>query len=106
MNAYYNKESRIDSNNDIFEAYFQTGVRRASGGQKILERLLAFVLAMVAVITGAKARRLLAVTAVALALVGMVGLIGAMESGALGIGTGFLIGAILLVIEVFALRRH
>lgn len=105
MNAYYNQKSEVRSNNDIFEAYFMEGVRPVSSLRRALDSLLSFFLSLVLALTSAKVRRIARTTAVALVFVGFIGVIGAMESGTVGLGTGLILGALLLLAELLLLRQ-
>ena len=106
MNAYYNNKRLVDSNNDIIEAYFTEKIIHRGAFFRALEWLLALVFALIGSMCSAKARRIYRASAVALSLVGMIGVIGAMESGALGMGMGLLIGALFIGVELLALRHH
>ena len=102
MNAYYHHNEDFVSNKGIINAYFGASATRVSVGEKLLSMLLA----LVRFLTCATVRRITKATAVAVTLVAFIGVIGAMESGALGLGAGLFIGAILLGIEYLCLRPH
>lgn len=106
MNAYYNKNEAFDSNKRIIEAYFGESLKTAGTGQKVLDALFSWLSVFLRVLTCATARRIAKATAVAVTLVGFVGVIGAMERGVLGLGLGLAIGTILLGIEYLCLRPH
>ena len=106
MNAYFNKNESFDSNKRIIEAYFGESATRANSLQKLLDSLLYAISLILQVLTCSTARRIAKACAVAVTLVGFIGVIGAMESGALGLGTGLAIGAVLIVIEILCLRPH
>ena len=104
MNTCYNHNSDFNSNKRIIEAYFGEAVKPVGKGKRILDTLLSFVSLMIRALTSSLARRLLKAFSVAVCLIGFVGVIGAMESGAIGLGTGLLIGLGLMGIEYLSLR--
>ncbi len=106
MNAYYQQNRSSNSNNDIFEAYFFEGTVRVSAWRKAADQVLAFLAAILNFLVSVPVRRFLRVGGTALALVGMIGVIGAMESGALSLFAGLLIALALIGLEVLCLRRH
>ena len=106
MNAYYNQKGYYNSNNDIFEAYFYGSAKAAPTWKRIADRLLAYLSIIISVLTCAAAKRLYKASSVALCLVGIVGLIGAMESGMLPLWLGILVSLPLLAVEFFTLRKH
>ncbi len=104
MNTYFENRSSITSNKRIIEAYFEESVKPAGALSKKLDALLSLLAALLQVLTSTTACRLLKTIGVALSLVGFIGVIGAMECGKLGLGAGFLIGALLLGVEYLCLR--
>ena len=104
MNAYYNKNEDFSSNKRIIEAYFGESVKRVGATERCLERLLCMLAALLRALTSTTARRITKATAVAITLVAFIGVIGAMETGAMSLGLGILVGAILLGIEYLCLR--
>ncbi|MBQ8309994.1 MAG: hypothetical protein IJX80_03160 [Clostridia bacterium] len=106
MNAYYNKNRYYNSNNDIFESYFYGRTKTAPSWKRLADRLLSYLCIILSVLTGAMAKRLYKAASVALCLVGIAGLIGAMESGTLPLWSGILISIPLLAVEFFTLRKH
>ncbi len=106
MNISYQKNSNIHSNNDIFEAYFEGSVVRVGAWHRILDRILAFLSHILLALTSARAKSILRAGGVALSLIGMVGVIGAMESGAISLFGGVLAGLLLIGVEYLCLRRH
>lgn len=105
MNAYYDKTRENNSNNDILRAYLLGNAAPAPTWKRHADSLLAFFIALVSVLTSAAARRIYRVLSVALLLLSLICVIGAVESGALGLGSGFLFGAILLALEYLTLRK-
>ncbi len=106
MNISYQQNRENNSNNDIISVYFYSGVKRVPLWQKALDRALSYLAIMVSFLCGARVRTVARVTAVALSLVGLVGVIGAMEAGTLALPLGIVIGAALILIEYLCLRRH
>ena len=104
MNTYFEKNGNFNSNSRIFEAYFTETVKTAGTLEKSLDSLLCFLSVLLRILTGATVRRIAKVSAVALSLVGFIGVIGAIEHGSLSIGMGLLLGAVLLGIEYLCLR--
>ena len=106
MNAYYQQNNRIHSNNDIFEAYFMEGAVRTGAFKKMLDQLLSVLATVLTFLASAPVVRFFRIGGTALSLVGLVGVIGAMECGTLGIGAGLLIGLALIGVEILCLRHH
>ena len=106
MNAYYNNKSDINSNNDIFKTYLLGDTTPAPMWKRRSDAFLAVLMVLVSILTGSTARRLVRVFSVAVLLVALIGVIGAVESGSIGPGLGFLIGSSLLVLEYLCLRKH
>ncbi len=104
MNAYFEKNKSFNSNRRIFKAYYEETAPRANAAQKALEMLLGLLSALLRVLGRIASSSLVKVVAFTLCFVGFVGVIGAMEYGSLGIGTGLLIGAGLLALEFLLLR--
>ncbi len=105
MNAYYENNSKYNSNNDIFETYFNIGAT-ASKTRKAADACLAALSALIAFLTGLRVRILVRTLTFSVCLVGFIGIIGAMERGTLGLGAGLLIGALLVGAEFLCLRRR
>ena len=104
MKSCYEKNGRFDSNNRIFDAYFQEEVLPANGLQRVLDTLSAFLFAVIAFLSCAAFRRVVRVSGVALSLVGFIGVIGAMQNGSVSLMAGLFIGALLLGVEYLCLR--
>ncbi len=102
MNKYFDKNDTFNSNSRIYEGCF-TDARSAKNPLKKLSEMLFLVLHF---LTGQAVVRKIKAVAVALSLIGFVGIIGAMETGSLGLGTGLLIGALLLAIEYLCLSQR
>ena len=104
MNAYFDNNGAFNSNSRIFEGYFTEAETRTSGLQRAAEKLFSRVADLARTLTDSRACRLIKAITVALSLIGFAGVIGAMERGSLGMGTGVLIGATLIGLEYLCLR--
>ena len=104
MNTTFEQKRNFNSNSRIFEGYFEETVSRAGSFRRGLDSFLYIIAAILTALTSAKAIALFKVVGVASALVGFVGIIGAVEQGTLGMGMGFLLGALLVGIEYLCLR--
>lgn len=104
MNAYFDKNRDVISNNRIIEAYFAESVKAPSRLEKAWDLIVMLFVSVWQVLASAKARRIAKVTGVALSLVALVGVVGAMESGALALWAGLLIGLALVGVEYLCLR--
>ena len=105
MNISYQNNGRIYSNNDIFADYFNVGAR-PSKMKKAADAMLAALSLILAFLTSAHTRVVARALGFGLCLVGFVGIIGAMESGAISLGFGLLLGGAILGIELLCLRRQ
>lgn len=105
MNISYQQNSNIYSNNDIFDAYFNAGAR-PSKMRKAADAVLAALSLILAFLTAARTVAVARAVGFGLCLVGFVGIIGAMETGAISLGLGLVLGAIMLGVEVLCLRRQ
>ncbi len=105
MNISYQNNEHIYSNNDIFADYFNVGAR-PSKMRKAVDAWLAALSMILAFLTAARTRVIARAIGFGLCLVGFVGIIGAMEAGAISLGFGLILGATLLGIEVLCLRRQ
>lgn len=105
MNISYQNNGRIYSNNDIFADYFNVGAR-PSKMRKAADAMLAALSMILTFLTAARTRVIARAIGFSLCLVGFVGIIGAMEAGAISLGFGLVLGAALLGIEILCLRRQ
>ena len=105
MNISYQNNEHIYSNNDIFADYFNVGAR-PSKMRKAADALLAALSLILTFLTAARTRVIARAIGFGLCLISFVGIIGAMESGAISLGFGLVLGAALLGIEVLCLRRQ
>ena len=106
MNAYYHNNRTNNSNNDIFADLLIGRESTAPAWKRNTDRLLSLLAAMIAVLTGSVARRILRVVTFTLILFGLIAVIGAVEAGTLGLGTALLISLPLLALEYLCLRKQ
>ena len=107
MNAYFDHNERIDTNKRIIEAYFSDVTTAPGFFTRAADAVLAFLFAMWKALTSDVARRIAKALGVAVSLVGLVGVVGAIERGTLGLGAGLMIGLAIVGIEYLCLRpRH
>ena len=83
MNTTFEQKRNFNSNSRIFEGYFEETVSSAGSFRRGLDSFLYIIAAILTALTSAKAIALFKVIGVASALVGFVGIIGAMETGAI-----------------------
>ena len=105
MNISYQNNERIYSNNDIFGDYFNVGAR-PSKIRKAAEAMLAALSLIFTFLTAARTRVVARALGFGLCLVGFVGIIGAMETGAISLGFGLVLGGAILGIELLCLHRQ
>ena len=105
MNISYQNNGRIYSNNDIFADYFNVGAR-PSKMRKAADAMLAALSLILTFLTTARARVIARALGFGICLVGFVGVIGAMETGAISLGFGLLLGGAILGIELLCLRHQ
>ncbi len=105
MNISYQNNGHIYSNNDIFADYFNVGAR-PSKMRKAVDTLLAALSVILSFLTAARTRVIARTVGFSISLVGFVGIIGAMETGAISLVLGLVLGALLLGVEVLCLRRQ
>ncbi len=104
MNASYEKNVNFNSNNDIFNQYFQNAKQNKNRWKKYADRLFAILATLVLFVTRVQERGLFRIGGIAFCLIGIIGLVGAMESGSTPLWFGILIGILLLAVEYFCLR--
>ena len=103
MNTYFEHNEQISSNKRIMNAYFGESARCESRVSKAFEAVLSFLLALVRFFTSASVRNVVRVSSVAVSLVALLGVAGAIESGSLGLGLGLVLGLAIIAIEYFCL---
>lgn len=105
MNISYQNNERIYSNNDILGDYFNVGTRY-SKMRKAADAMLAALSLILTFLTATRTRVIARAIGFGLCLVGFVGVIGAMETGAISLAFGLILGAAILGIELLCLRRQ
>lgn len=106
MNRYMQSESKFNSNNDIFDLYFQGRKRTQATWKKAADALLCVLAAFLSFFSDARVIRVVRTVSVALCLVGLIGIVGAMEHGTLSLLGGLSVSALLLAVEAVCLRRY
>ena len=104
MNTTFEQNSNFNSKSRTYEGYFEESASRAGNIRSGLESFLYIIASILTAMTSAKAIALFKVIGMAGALVGFVGIIGAVEQGTLGMGAGFGLGTLLVGIEYLCLR--
>lgn len=104
MNTAFEKNGNFNSNNRIFEGYFEEPAKTFGTIRRGLDSFLYIIVSVITALSSAKAIALYKVFGVACSLVGFIGVIGAVERGSLGFGAGLLIGAVLIGVEYLCLR--
>ena len=97
MNAYYNNFQNNISDSRIIEGYFEELEPRKTIGQRIAD-------AAKALLSSAFVRRFAKPISLALSLVGVAGIIGAIERSRIGLFGGLLLGLLIITFEGLALR--
>ena len=100
MNKTYDDKEYFFSNSGI---YVGSSVAKAVRQKSV--RFASLLLALIGFLTSAKVRVAWKVTATALCLVGMIGIIGGMETGVLSLPLGLIFGLALVGVEFLCLRR-
>ena len=105
MNISYQNNGHIYSNNDIFADCFNVSAR-PSKMRKAVDAMLAALSLILAFLTSTRTRIVARALGFGLCLVGFVGIIGAMETGAISLGFGLILGGAILGIELLCLRHQ
>ena len=108
MNVQYQKKQHVDSNIDIIGSFLTNDRESVSSSQKAVDGALSLLAALLTFLSNTRVLAIVRVLTVAFCLVAFVGLIGAMECGAISLGLGVILGAVFLGIELLVLRlcRH
>ena len=104
MNTYFEQNNQFNSNKRIIEAYFSVSERKAGTLQKMLDSLLSVLAAILSTLTCERAISLYKVSGAVLSLVGMVGIVGAAETGKIGLFAALLLGACVVGLEYLCIR--
>ena len=100
MNKTFDEKAYFFSNSGI---YTESSVAKAVNQKSV--RFASLLLALIGFLTGVKARVAWKVTTTALCLVGMIGIVGGMETGVLSLPLGLVFGLVLVGVEFLCLRR-
>lgn len=106
MNKSFANDQHFISNKRIIEAYFTEVEIPESKLQKLLDRVVSILFAIVSALTSARAIAIAKTFVVVGCLLGFVGLIGAMERGSISLLAGLLLSAPILGIEYFTLKSY
>jgi hypothetical protein len=106
MNTYYDNKKDNNSNNDILRDLLVGKSTVAPTWKRNTDGFLSLLAAMLSILTGSVARRILRAASFAVILLGMIALVGAVEAGTIGIGVGCLLGLPLLALEYLCLRKQ
>ena len=101
MNKYYVSNEQFNSNKRIFEAYYTETEVKPGFGKKAFE----FFLTMFSILTCERARTLVHAIVISLSLIGLIGIVGAMENGTISMGAGILAALVLIGIEILSLKK-
>lgn len=104
MNAYYENFQNKISNSRIIEGTFEELIPERTLGQKLSDAAARVGAKARAILSPAFVRRFAKPTSLALSLVGIAGIIGAIERGRIGVFAGLLGGLLLIALEGLALR--
>lgn len=104
MNRMDTKKGRMDSDFGIETVYYPELRTSCGRFRRRADALLLRLLALWQILTGATARRLAKAGCVALSLIGMIGVAGAMERGTVSLSAGLAVCAVLLAVELLCLR--
>ena len=104
MNKDYSANRSIISNNGIMTAFYEEIVGAAETRRGGFEKLLSAARNAWKILTGARARVLARVLAAVMSLIGLVGVVGAMELGNISLTAGTLLGLLLILAEYFCIR--
>ena len=97
MNAYYDNFKNKISDSRIIEGYFEEILPRKSVWKKLCR-------GATAALKSSAVRRFAKPVSLALSLLLVLGVIGAMESGRMPLWTGLLVGGLVIALEALALR--
>lgn len=104
MNAYYENFQNKISNSRIIEGTFEELIPERTIGQKLSDAAARVGAKTKAILSSAFVRRFAKPASLALSLVGVAGIIGAIERGRIGVFAGLLAGLLLIALEGLALR--
>ena len=105
MNKTYEFNSEINSNNGIYEAFYQEFVAQRTPAENSLLKLANSVKKPCSALTSATAKRLAKVSGVALSLIGIVGIAGGIQQNRISLIGGLVATAAFLALEYFCLKQ-
>ncbi len=105
MNKDYSENRNFVSVNGIMSAFYEEIVCDAETRRSGLEKLLSTVRNAWKILSGARAKALAKVLAAVMSLIGLVGVVGAMELGSISLPAGTLLGLLLILAEYFCIRH-
>ena len=103
MNTCYNKSDYCNSNKRIIEAYLNISQIGVANTKKHVDVLLILRM-LISFFCSEKAVALYRVCGTVLSLVGMIGIIGGIETGKMGLFSGLFFGAFIVFVEYLCLR--
>ena len=105
MNKTYEFNGKINSNNGIYEAFYQEFVAQRTPAENNLLKLMNSAKKVCAALTSATAKRLARVSGVVLSLIGIVGLAGGIQQNRISLIGGLIATAAFLALEYLCLRQ-
>lgn len=108
MNKTIENNRDFNSNNRIFEGYSPKKGSAAEPLRRSADFFLYIISLLIGAISAERSIALFKVFGVALSFVGFIGIIGAVERGAMRMGPALLLGLVLIAVEYLCLRpkRH
>ena len=104
MNKDYSENHNFFSNNGIMSAFYDEIANNTNDRKSGLETLRSSARNAWMILTGAKARTLAKVLAAVASMIGLVGVVGAMELGNISLAAGGTIGLLLILAEYLCIR--
>lgn len=104
MNAYYDNFQNKISNSRIIEGYFEELAPKRALRKRLSDAAVAANTKAKAILSSAVVRRFAKPISLALSLVGVAGIIGAIERDRMGLFAGLFLGSLLIALEGLALR--
>ena len=104
MDKAFSRNSEFDSNSGILDAFYREYVGADRSLPQRSEQAWEILRKIVKILTGARARCLAKAFAVATALIGLIGVAGAIEMENISLSAGLGLSVLLVAIEYLALR--
>ena len=105
MNKTYEISNRFDSNNGIYEAFYEEVVVPAYSTPKTLLNISEKAKKLYKILTAATAKRLAMTAAVAISLLGIVGIAGGIQQGNISLLGGLAVAALCIGVEYCCLKK-